>query len=108
MRIGALGLLLCGWMTAAQVPTWRSDRAVWARAYAVSPNLPRPALNYAFALLKAGEIDGGLLLLVRAGELAAGHSREREVRALVRHRLWWLEAFGTSVCSRPTVQPHCS
>lgn len=107
MRVGALGLLLCAAMTATQVPTWRSDAALWGWAKTVSPNLPRPALNYAFAIIETDR-EEGLRWLIHAAHLASGHPREPEIRALIRHRLRWVEAFGGQVCGRPLVQPLCS
>lgn len=104
--VGALWLVLCGLLTAAQIPLWRSDQALWGYAAHVNPENARPAVNYALALLKHDQ-RAGMIWLMRAGELAEGHPREHEIRAVVRHHLRWMEAFGANVCSRPSVQPHC-
>lgn len=104
--IGALLVGLCAWWTFAQLPVWRSDRDLWRHAFAVSPELPRVSLNYGMAVIETDR-QGGLLFLLLAVERAKGHPREREIRAIVTHRLRWLAAFGDPVCSRPDVSSLC-
>lgn len=105
----ALGIVLlagCVVLTHVQMAVWRSPVALWAHVAAVSPALPRPALNYGVALLDTDR-RGAVLWMVRAGELAEGHPREAEIRAVIRQRLMVLEAFGDPVCSRPLVSSFC-
>lgn len=97
---------VCCALSAWQIPVWQSNTALWGQAMAVSPQQPRPSLNYGMAVIGTNQ-DEGVRFLVRAARQAYGHPREREVAAIVRHRLWWIEAFGGDVCSRPFVSPHC-
>lgn len=70
--IALLGL--CAWRTHAQLETWRSDEALWRRAVAVSPGLPRPALNVAHALLRRRALEDATHWARRAVALAAVRS----------------------------------
>lgn len=105
--IGALLLVICAGLSSAQMPVWRSDRDLLGHAWRVHPHLPRVTLNYGLALLPTDR-EAGITLLVRAAERAEDSPRAREIRAVVKHRFLWLEAFGDPVCSRPSVQPVCS
>lgn len=99
---GALVLLVCALLSARASQHWRSDRALWDRAVAVNPRLPRPLLNAAVQHRKDGDIEGAVGVLMRAG--AAG---DAEMRARVRQQVLWMQAFGHDVCSRPDVQSYC-
>lgn len=104
LAVGLIVVACCAAGTARHLPTFQSDRALWHAAVVASPRLARPALNYADALLKAGETRDALLWLVRAAELSPEGS---DVRLRIRHHLWWLEAFGEPVCGRPLVSAYC-
>lgn len=109
MRVG-VGVILLGILaarTASTIPRFHSDLALWEAAVAVTPSLPRPALNYATALRKAGRTDEALIWFIRAAETSDRSPRAAEIRAGVRSQLLWLTAFGADVCGRPLVQPHC-
>lgn len=110
MRVGigliVLGLLAIG--TARQIPRFQSDLRLWGAAVRVTPFLPRPALNYATALRRAGRVEDALPWFIRAHAFADRSVRAQEIRAGVRAQLLFLTAFGEDVCSRPDVQPYCS
>lgn len=44
--------------TSDQIRVWRDESSLWARAVQVSPQKPRPTLNYARALLLEGDWPG--------------------------------------------------
>jgi hypothetical protein len=109
MRVG-LGLIVIGLLaigTARQIPHFASDAALWSRAVAVHPRLPRPALNYGTQLRKAGRVDEALVWFLRAAETADRSTRAQEIRAGVAAQLRFLSTFGDDVCARPDVQPLC-
>ena len=53
--IGALLVGACAGLTAAQLPMWRADDALWWDAHLASPTLPRPLLNLGAVSLRRGE-----------------------------------------------------
>lgn len=107
--IVALGLVGLSLLTAARLPAWRDNVHLWRAAVTVAPDLPRPALNYGVALIKAGDHGGGAIWLRRAAILAdlRRGPRDREVLYLVSKGFVWIEAFGTPVCSNPDYQRYC-
>src|SRR3990167_8583679 len=69
--IVTVGLLLClTWQTRAAVQVWQSDYTLWQYAYFMAPTKPRPAANYAVALLVQGERRAGAAVLDHAAVLA--------------------------------------
>lgn len=56
--------------TAAQVPHWRSEPTLWAQAVEHAPLKPRPALNYARALMLEGRFSEAEPALYRTLALA--------------------------------------
>jgi tetratricopeptide (TPR) repeat protein len=56
MRFCAVvALACCVWLTESRAQDWRDDRGIWQAAIAVSPDKPRPHVNYGAALQKAGQ-----------------------------------------------------
>ncbi len=46
-----IGFVLgCAWRTSVNVPIWTSDVTLWGHAVEVTPEKPRPWLNYGVAL----------------------------------------------------------
>lgn len=75
-RRSAVKLLVGAWIvaqllaTASYVPVWRSELSLWRHASSVAPLKPRPAVNYAKALLFAGDLKASEAQLYRALALA--------------------------------------
>lgn len=53
-------------ITGQQTVRWESDQALWCHAVTLAPEKPRPLINCAAALMKAGASDRALPLLERA------------------------------------------
>lgn len=68
--IAVLWLSWCVVQTIGYLYHWQSDLTLWAHAVEEASWKPRPALNYAGALLIAGETQRGVEMLVRARRLA--------------------------------------
>ena len=68
----APGLLLSVYagLLVIHVPVWRSNVTLWGHAVQMAPLKPRPALNYAVALIARGDLDQGERWLLRAFALA--------------------------------------
>ena len=81
--VGALLLCACVGATHTRSRAWRSNEALFLSAVRVAPDLPRPALNYGVALLRAGRVEDGLGWTIRAAELAdAQQDRTRRAEAV--------------------------
>ena len=105
LRWALLGLLAC--LTVRQQAVWASDLTLWSHAVSVTPTLARPALNYATALRKDGQMTLAVIWFVRAGELAEADPRRDEYRRSIAAQLQWMAAFGDPVCERGMAQPYC-
>lgn len=104
--IGALILLVCAWRTQDRLEDWRSDRALFTAAVAVTPDWPRPHLNLGYALGRVGEADAAFQATVRAVQLAHSQGntwiQERAARQFV-----WLDVL-YGVCDPLAARPYCS
>ena len=100
MRVIVVALLLglCAWRTHAQLETWRSDETLWRAAVAVSPDLPRPALNLAVALERRGAIPEARRWISRATALADVRQTPQTLRLATRFRVW-LDVMHGDSCS---------
>jgi hypothetical protein len=105
-RAIVVAVVLSG-LTLWQQHRFRNDRALWAAAVAVNHTSPRPALNYAIALRKAGQPEAAAPWLVAAGARAVGNRHERHYRALVAEQVMLLEITGFPVCHLPAYRPYC-
>ena len=76
MRIGLL--VLCFVLSAARIPDWQSDLALWSAAATVTPLRPRPALSVATARLRAGDTAGVGFWVLRGLALAEAPERAHE------------------------------
>ena len=99
MKLGLLGLALCALVSMRQVTVWQSEIALWAQAVGVSPDLPRPRVNLAAALIKTRQWDPARGHAIYAQTLCADPLRTRE-RALVQQitdaQLTWIAAYSSS------------
>jgi len=67
----AVILLLClTWQTRTAVQVWASDLTLWRNASVLAPTKPRPAANYAVALLVGGNREAGEAMLDYAARIA--------------------------------------
>jgi len=104
--IGVLVLSACAWRTHDRVQDWRSDEALFAAAVAVTPDWPRPRLNYGYALGRAGRPDPAFTQTVTALDQA---SRRGDLWLMERARrqLAWLDVL-YGVCEPQAARLYCS
>lgn len=98
--VAALLLGLCAWRTHARLEAWRSDEALWTAAVAVSPDLPRPALNLAAAQARASRIVAAVTHAETALRLAEARQDTEAARRAV-GLLTWIDVLHTPLCDPP-------
>lgn len=101
LAAGLLGL------TAWQLPTWRSDSAVWAVAVQMNLVSPRPAYNHALALRKDGRYGDAVEALLDVVQRAKGSPQEVAWRQAVQSQFMAIELAGVPVCESSRVRPYC-
>ena len=95
-------LVGCAVTTAARLPAWRSDDALWADAHRHSPALPRPMLNLGAVALRQGDAATAEEWWTKAEQ--TGRLTDAEMRELKRMRCHAAILYGN-----PAVPlEHCS
>ncbi len=62
----AVAILLCGKLSAQQLPMWQNAETLWRHSIRVTPSVPMPYTNLGVALEGNGDHDGALLMYGKA------------------------------------------
>jgi|TARA_Y100000310_G_scaffold90518_2_gene87758 hypothetical protein len=73
---------VCGALTAARLPAWRSDVTLWHAAVRVTPEATRPILNLSSAYLRVGACEEAAEWRNRAQRTLQQRPSERGQRVL--------------------------
>lgn len=100
-----MGLLV--YLSVGQLPRFSSSEALWRSAHEAEPQLARPAINLASALLPQGRfMEASALLLVGAQNTRIDPKADEYLR-LIRSQLQAWELLGYPACEAWPLQAYC-